>query len=39
MAVRVNDTKVSEAVELIAEKGFAGMIEAAYYYHDEQQIL
>lgn len=25
MAVRVNDNKLSEAVELIANKGFAGM--------------
>jgi putative transposase len=28
MAVRVENTKISEAVELIAEKGFAGMAEA-----------
>lgn len=27
MAMRVNDSKISEAVELISEKGFAGMAE------------
>jgi hypothetical protein len=39
MAVRVNDTKVSEAVELIAEKGFAGMIEAMQILFNEAMLI
>lgn len=39
MAVRVNDTKVSEAVELIAEKGFAGMIEAMQVLFNEAMLI
>lgn len=39
MAMRVNDTKISEAVELIAEKGFAGMAEAMQLLFNEAMLI
>ena len=39
MALRVNDTKISEAIELIAEKGFAGMTEAMQILFNEAMLI
>lgn len=39
MAVRVENTKISEAVELIAEKGFAGMTEAMQILFNEAMLI
>ena len=39
MAVRVNDSKLSEAVELIANKGFAGMGEAIQLLMNEAMLI
>ena len=39
MAVRVDDNKISEAVELIAEKGFAGMTEAMQILFNEAMLI
>lgn len=39
MAVRVENTKLSEAVELIAEKGFAGMAEAMQILFNEAMLI
>jgi len=39
MAVQVNDTKISEAVKLIAEKGFDGMTEAMQILFNEAMLI
>jgi transposase-like protein len=39
MAVRVNDSKISEAVELIANQGFAGMGEAIQLLMNEAMLI
>lgn len=39
MAVRVDDTKISDAVELVAEKGFAGMAEAMQILFNEAMLI
>lgn len=39
MAMRVEDTKLSEAVELIAEKGFEGMREAMQILFNEAMLM
>ncbi|MBI2774382.1 IS256 family transposase [Candidatus Dependentiae bacterium] len=39
MAVRVNDTKISEAVKLIVEKGFDGMAEAVQILFNEAMLI
>jgi len=39
MAVRVNDSKLSEVVELISERGFAGMAEAMQILLNEAMLV
>lgn len=39
MAMRVNDNKIFEAVQLIAEKGFAGMTEAMQILFNEAMLI
>lgn len=39
MAMRVNDNKISDIVELIAEKGFAGMSEAIQLLFNEAMLI
>jgi len=39
MAMRTNDTKLSEIVELVAEKGFAGMTEVMQILFNEAMLI